>query len=101
MQNENAELLLNPQIQPLHRTLNRRADLTDVPLDVAIDRWAAQDDLVDRIAMQRRLELSERAANGHSGYPAVRLHRIVIDERNWIHLPVGVRAHFPHQQLTE
>src|SRR6478609_2219257 len=101
IQNENAGFLLNPQLQPLHRTLNRRADLTNVPLDVAIDRWAAQDDLVDRIATQRRLELSQRTTNGHAGYPAVRLHRIVVDKRNRVHLPVRVRAHFPHQQLAE
>ena len=54
MQNSECRILheqcsdsIESQLQPLHRTLDRRADLTDALLDAAVDRRAAQDHFVD------------------------------------------------------
>src|SRR5688572_25283164 len=84
--------------QPFHRPLESRADLSDAVLDAAVDLRTAEHHFVHGLALERLLEMVERPADGHAHDPAVRLHRIVVNEADRVHLPRGIRPHLAHDQ---
>src|SRR5687768_2924351 len=87
-------------LEPRHRPFESRADLPDAVLDAAVDLRTAEQHLVDRLALHGLLEMIERPADGYADDPAMRLHRVIVDEPDGIHLPRGVRFHLTHDQAS-
>src|SRR5215210_5511835 len=88
-------------VQTPDRALHLRADLADAVLDAAVDLGTTEYDLVDRQPPQCILERVDRPAHRDARDPAVRLHRVVVEERDRVHVPLRVGAHLSHERLAE
>src|SRR6185295_16107817 len=93
--------LRNTHVQPAHTAVMRRADLADGTLDAAVDRRAAEDDIVHLVLAQRPFQLAERSAYRNAHDPPMRLRRIIVYKSHGVHAPLRVGAYLADNQLTE